>query len=194
MQDLKFLEGAAKEFLIAIGEDLDREGLLDTPKRMAKMWKEMFYGYDPKQKPKVTVFPNGKDGIVYDEMITDEGYFYSFCEHHSVTFFGNFFFGYIPGANVIGISKISRIVDYYAARLQVQERLVLDVVNDLDNILKPKGCGLVMKGRHLCKEMRGVKKRDTSTTTTALRGCFQNDIATRTEFLGRVQSENLRRY
>lgn len=187
MANSKALIQVAQSFLQAIGENPEREGLLETPLRMAKMWQEVFCGYDPAKKPKITIFPNGKDGIVYDEMIISEGYFYSHCEHHGATFFGSWFFGYIPNEYIMGASKIDRLVDYHAARLQVQERLVLNIIDDIVKSVCPSGCGLVMRGRHLCREMRGVKKTNTIFETTALRGSFKESKATRDEFLSRIQ-------
>lgn len=159
--------------LLAMGEDPEREGLLETPKRVAKMYKEIFRGYDESQKPEFTVFDNGKDGIKVDQMITDRGYFYSQCEHHMVPFFGDYYFAYIPNKKIIGLSKIARIVGYYSAKLQVQERLTTEIVDELEKALKPKGIALIMKGRHLCKEMRGVKIHEAEMTTSCLRGVFR---------------------
>ena len=115
--------------LIKIGEDPLREGLVGTPKRIAKMYGEIFRGYDPSRRPSITVFPNGKDGINYDQMITDRGKFYSHCEHHAVPFFGEYIFGYIPDKKIVGLSKVARLVDYYAAKLQIQERLVKEIAD-----------------------------------------------------------------
>ena len=167
-----------KQILIAMGENPDREGLKDTPLRVVKMWKEIFRGYDITQKPKVSVFRNGSDGLVYDQMILDEGTFYSHCEHHMVPFFGKYYFGYIPdkNSNIIGLSKVARLVDFHAAKLQIQERLVNDIVEDIWDVLcqnadAPLGMGLLMQGEHLCKTMRGVKKQG-KMTTIKLKGCF----------------------
>jgi GTP cyclohydrolase I len=172
-----------KLMLHAIGEDPFREGLKDTPERVVKMWKETYRGYDKEQKPKITVFPNNGDGINYDQMITDSGYFFSYCEHHMVPFFGTYYFGYIPGEKVLGLSKVARVVDYHSAKLQVQERLVKDIVDELESVLKPQAIGLVLKARHLCKEMRGVKKINGEMTTSDLRGKFRDEPETRAEFL-----------
>ncbi len=119
-----------RDLLEFVGEDPDRVGLQETPDRIVRMFKEMFRGYDPEQKPVITTFPNGQDGIVYDNMIVDHGNFYSVCEHHCRTFFGEYWFAYIPNnyGRILGLSKIARVVDYCAARMQVQERLVHDVV------------------------------------------------------------------
>ena len=170
-----------------IGEDPNREGLLETPKRVVKMWEEIFRGYDLTQKPKIQVFKNGSDGLVYDEMIIDTGKFYSHCEHHMVPFLGNYWFAYIPHpeGNIIGLSKVARIVDYNSAKLQIQERLVHDIVEDLWQALEnpePLGMALVMKAQHLCKTMRGVKKEG-QMTTSKLKGVFKTSPVARDEFM-----------
>lgn len=186
-----------KELLITnilhhIGEDPDRAGLKDTPKRVVKMWNEIFRGYDPAQKPKAVVFKNGADGLVYDQMIIDQGDFYSHCEHHMVPFFGNYWFAYLPDkdSNIIGLSKVARIVDYHSAKLQIQERLVHDIIENIwdelckDGAARPIGMGLVMVGEHLCKTMRGVKKKGTM-TTIKLKGAFLDNPVVKAEFLQR---------
>jgi len=177
--------------LTEIGENKNRDGLKDTPTRIAKMYNELFRGYDETQKPKITVFDNGSDRIIYDQMITDTGNFYSHCEHHGVPFIGKYWFGYIPNTEgkILGLSKVARIVDFHAAKFQIQERLVQDIVNDLWNALttkkiikpfdalyatEPLGMGLFIKATHLCKSMRGVKKEG-SMTTCCLKGNFHED-------------------
>ncbi len=170
-----------------IGDNPDRIGLKDTPKRVAKMYKEFFAGYDPSRMPNLTVFPNGQDGVQYDEMLRDQGYFFSFCEHHIVPFFGEYYFAYIPDKLILGASKIARLVDYYAGRLQIAERLTHDIAGHLEKILQPKGLILIMKARHLCKEMRGVKKWDSPYEAIAVRGCFlENKNNCKMEFLARL--------
>ena len=181
------LQGLIKNILREIGENPEREGLLDTPKRVAKMYQEIFKGYKEHEKPKITVFDNNNDGIEYDQMITDRGYFFSQCEHHMMPFFGDYYFAYIPGKKVIGLSKIARLVDYYSAKLQVQERLTIQIVDELEKVLKPKGIALIMKGRHLCKEMRGVKKHNAEMTTSEMRGVFKKDEKARAEFLNLIK-------
>lgn len=178
-----------------IGEDPTREGLIDTPKRVINMWREIFRGYDKRLAPEVRVFNNGADGVVYDQMINDTGNFYSWCEHHMVNFSGNYFFAYVPHKNgkLIGLSKVARVVDYFSAKLQIQERLTHEVVDYIWNGLcentkhKPLGIALVMEGEHLCKTMRGVKKKGTMRTTKLI-GNFKKDPATRNEFIGWVNS------
>jgi len=168
--------------LIATIEDAERPGLKDTPMRVAKMYEEIFRGYSA-EKPKITTFDNGQDGIITDQLITDTGDFYSHCEHHMVPFFGEYYFAYIPDQTIVGISKISRLVDWYSAKLQVQERLTQQIVDDLEETLKPLGIMLVMKGRHLCKEMRGTKKHNAPMITSYMTGIFKNDSDARNEFL-----------
>ncbi len=177
------------EQLKAIGENPEREGLKDTPLRVLKMWGELYRGYDLEQKPKVTVFNNNTDGLNYDQMIHDTGYFYSQCEHHMVPFFGTYHFAYIPNKKVLGLSKVARIVDYYAAKLQVQERLGKEILDELEKELKPQAIGLVLKARHLCKEMRGVKKINGEMITSDLRGKFRSEPETRAEFISFVNSK-----
>ena len=176
-----------------IGENPVREGLIDTPKRVAKMYKEIFRGYDEEQKPAVTIFDNGTDGISYDEMIVDTGDYYSHCEHHMVPFFGQYWFAYVPHpkGKILGLSKVARVVDYFAARLQVQERLTADIVTYLEEALlhekyPPLGIALIMKGEHLCKTMRGAKKKG-QMTTSVLRGVFKEQAQTRQEFLALIK-------
>lgn len=174
-----------------IGEDPNRPGLIGTPDRVVRMWKEIFRGYDPKKKPGITTFRNDFDGLVYDQMIIDSGKFYSYCEHHMVPFFGKYWFGYIPSFDgaIVGLSKVARLVDYHSARLQIQERLVYDIVEDIWNILSkdnppPLGMGLVMEAEHLCKTMRGVKKKG-KMTTIKLKGAFLDNANVKSEFLQR---------
>jgi GTP cyclohydrolase I len=191
-KDITKAEALVREQLIFIGENPDREGLVDTPKRVVKMWSELFVGYDSSQHPKVSVFKNGSDGLVYDQMIIDEGSYYSFCEHHIIPFFGQYWFGYIPDpkGNIIGLSKVARIVDYHSSKLQIQERLVNDIIEDIytelckDGTARPIGMGMVMTGEHLCKTMRGVKKKG-KMTTIKLKHAFLDNPVVKSEFLQR---------
>lgn len=177
-----------RELLEYIGENPDREGLKDTPDRMLRMFKEMFRGYVPSEQPQITTFPNGQDGIIYDNMVVDNGTFYSVCEHHCRTFFGEYWFAYIPNpkGRILGLSKIARVVDYCSARLQVQERLTYDIVTMLTEALgkenPPRGMALMMKGRHMCKESRGARKGGMM-TSTYLTGAFRKSAQVRNEFL-----------
>ena len=188
------IEDHIRRMLEYIGEDPNREGLIGTPDRIVRMWKEIFRGYDPLQKPKITTFDNGKDGIVYDNMVIDQGDFHSNCEHHCVWFWGKYWFAYIPNpkGKILGISKIGRVVDYCSARLQIQERLVHDVVDMLKDALgseyPPLGIALVMKGHHSCKEFRGAKKKGIM-TSSYLEGAFKNDPQVRAEFMNLVNGD-----
>lgn len=187
------MEQLLRQIFKHIGEDPERTGLQDTPDRIVRMWKEIFRGYDPAQKPKITVFQNGEDGITYDNMVVDEGDYYSVCEHHMMPFFGHYWFAYIPHpqGKVLGISKIARVIDYCSARMQVQERLTHDVVEMLSEALgtenPPLGMALVMKGHHLCKEMRGARKKGIM-TTSVLTGAFKEEDALRAEFMNMVHN------
>jgi GTP cyclohydrolase I len=183
------IETHIRAIIDLIGEDINREGLLDTPKRVARMYEEIFRGYDKFKLPKVTSFNNGSDGITYDEMIVDEGDFYSMCEHHMMPFFGKYYFAYIPNpkGKILGLSKVARVVDFFSAKLQIQERLVKEVVDYIWNELskdgiEPLGMALLIRGEHLCKTMRGVKKKGIM-TSTELRGVLKTDSKAREEFL-----------
>lgn len=183
-----------RELLEYIGDDPDRVGLQQTPDRMLRMFKEIFRGYEQSEKPLITTFPNGQDGIVYDNMVVDSGPFYSICEHHCRTFFGEYWFAYLPNpkGRILGLSKIGRAVDYCSSRLQVQERLVQDVVTMLTGALgpdnPPRGMALMMRGRHLCKESRGVRKTGVM-TSTYLTGAFRNSAEVRAEFLSYISKQ-----
>lgn len=171
-----------------IGENTQREGLLDTPKRVAKMYKELFKGYNESEKPQITVFNNNADGIHYDQMIIDNGTFYSQCEHHMVPFFGEYHFGYIPDKKLIGLSKVARIIDWYSSKLQIQERLTKEIVDCIEEELKPRGIILILKARHLCKEMRGVKQVNGKMITSEVRGIFADSKSgAREEFLSLIK-------
>lgn len=174
------IEKHIKALLSLIGDNAEREGLKSTPDRVARMFAEIYRGYDPAQKPKITTFQNGADGLVYNSMVIDEGTFYSMCEHHMMPFFGKYCFAYIPNPNgkILGISKVGRVVDYCAARLQIQERLGRDVVEMLTEALgkknPPLGMAIIMKGEHLCKTMRGVKKKGVM-VSSFYTGVFETD-------------------
>lgn len=163
--DAKDIECAIRTIISHIGDNPDREGLQGTPDRVIRMWKEIFRGYDEAQIPKITTFANGTDGISCTGVVADSGTYYSMCEHHMMPFFGKYWFAYIPNpkGRILGISKIGRVVDYCAARLQVQERLAQDIVSMIVDALgeeyPPLAAGIIMEGEHLCKTMRGVKKQ-----------------------------------
>ena len=178
----KDIECALKTILAYIGEDPEREGLKETPDRIIRMWKEIFRGYDESQRPKITTFSNDMHST---DIVFDTGDYYSMCEHHMLPFFGKYYFAYIPQENgrILGISKVARVVGYCAARLQLQERLARDIIEMLTNALdgKVQGMAIVMKGKHLCKTMRGVRN-DGMMTVAHLSGVFKTDPDTRAEF------------
>lgn len=178
----KDIECAIRMLLIAIGEDPDREGLVGTPDRIARMYAEIFRGYDPSQKPKITTFANDMEST---DIVFDTGDYYSMCEHHMMPFFGKYYFAYIPkkDGRILGISKIARVVNYCSAKLQLQERLARDVVKMLTDALdgQVEGMAIVMRGTHLCKTMRGVKSNG-AMTVSHLSGVFQEDAQARSEF------------
>lgn len=174
-----------------IGENPNRAGLIDTPKRVAKMYREFFCGYDKAKKPRIMTVDNGEDGVHYDQMLIDQGYFFSFCEHHIIPFFGQYYYGYIPDKKILGASKIGRIIDYYAGKLQIAERLVNEVVNEFEEAVHPIGQVLVMNARHLCKEMRGLKKWNSPFEAIAVRGTFaSNTNGCKDEFMARINKGN----
>lgn len=184
-----------REILDNIEEDINRDGLKDTPKRIAKMYREIFKGLID-VPPRITTFNNGSDGLVYDEMITDEGDFYSMCEHHFMPIInGKYIFAYIPHpkGKILGLSKVARVVDYFSAKPQIQERLTHEIVEYIWNELQtedgchsPLGMALYMEAEHLCKTMRGAKKKG-SMTTKILKGRFKEDSKTREEFLNLIK-------
>lgn len=188
-------EQHVRELLEYVGENPDREGLKGTPERIVRMWGELFRGYDPAQKPKITIFDNGTDGLQCDQMVTDTGDFSSMCEHHVLPFMGKYYFAYIPHpkGKILGLSKIARVVDYCAARMQIQERLVHDVVNMIEDALTkdcefaPLGIACVMKAHHTCKEIRGAKKKGIM-SSSCLTGLFKTDAAVRSEFMNLINN------
>ena len=180
------IEAHVRGILIELGEDPDREGLLDTPKRVAKMYCEVFAGYqeDPKEILKTTFSDDKHEELIMVGPIQ----FFSHCEHHMVPFHGQAWIGYIPdGGRVVGISKLARLLDVYARRLQIQERLTDQVANDILEVLQPKGVAVIIRAEHMCMSMRGVKKPGTRTTTSAMRGVFLKEADARAEFLSLVQ-------
>ena len=161
--------------------DLGDPNFVETPERVAKMYLEMFHGLREGAEPKVTTFPN--EGDYHHMVIEKEIPFYSMCAHHFVPFYGHAHIAYIPGSSIVGLSKLPRILEFYAKRPQLQERLTEQVAEFLWGNLEPQGVMVVIEARHLCVEMRGVKKAGALTTTSALRGCFA-DRKVREEFLG----------
>jgi len=180
--DLDALEHHAAMLLHCVGENPAREGLQDTPRRVAKAWAEWTQGYRVDVASLFTSFKDG--GEDYNEMVIVRDIpFYSHCEHHLAPFFGVAHVGYIPDGRVVGLSKLSRVVDAYAHRLQVQERLTRQVADALVEHLKPLGVGVVIKARHLCMESRGICKQGHHTVTSALHGAMRDEPETRAEFL-----------
>lgn len=174
------IEKHIEAILKAIGEDPSREGLIETPKRVARSYEKLFSGYYKDPADVVTVFENES----YDEMVIARDIeFYSFCEHHMIPFFGRAHVGYIPNDKIIGVSKIPRILEIFARRLQNQERLTSQVADSLMELLKPKGVGVVIEAQHLCMMARGVEKQNSMMVTSTVRGLFKKNLNTRSEFL-----------
>jgi GTP cyclohydrolase IA len=175
---------AIRQLLLAVGEDPTRQGLRDTPDRVARMYVELLDGYwvDPVELVNDAVFEE-----TYDEMvIVRDIEFYSLCEHHMLPFLGHAHVAYFPRGKVIGLSKLPRIVDMFSRRLQVQERMTRQIAEFIDELLNPYGVAVVVEGLHLCATMRGVKKHDARMTTSAMLGAFRKNIATRQEFLENI--------
>ncbi len=178
--DTKRIEAAVLEILAAVGEDPTRDGLLMTPGRVARMYEELFTGFDenPADHLEITFAAD------HDEMVMVRDIpFASLCEHHMVPFMGRAHVAYIPGTDgrITGLSKLARLVDGYAKRLQVQERMTSQIADAIEKALDPKGVLVVVDAEHLCMSMRGVKKSGTSTITSAVRGLFRSDTSTRFE-------------
>ena len=177
---MKNIEQDVRNILLAMGEDPTREGLVDTPKRVAKSYEFLTRGYRQSLEEVVNgaLFEAESDDMVIVRNIE----FFSLCEHHMLPFFGKCHVGYIPGKKIIGVSKIARIVDMFARRLQVQERLTKEISHALMDILDAEGVGVVMDAQHLCMQMRGVEKQNSVMTTSSMLGSFRRELATRNEF------------
>lgn len=175
---------AVEDLLRALGEDPSRAGLLRTPERVARMYGELLAGYtvDPVTLVNDALFEENYDAMIVVRDIE----FFSLCEHHLLPFMGRAHVAYLPKGRVIGLSKIPRIVDMFARRLQVQERMTRQIAEFVDQTLQPRGVAVVVEGLHLCATMRGVKKRDARMTTSAMLGAFRNSLATRQEFLANI--------
>lgn len=174
------IEKLIHELIVAVGEDPSREGLKNTPKRVARSFDKIFGGYEKDPHDFLTQF----DGENYDEMIICKDIdFYSTCEHHLQPFIGKIHIGYIPDKKIIGISKLPRIVEIYARRMQNQERLTVQIADAVDELLSPKGFGIVVEAQHLCMRARGVEKQNVIMTTSSFRGLFKKNQKTRYEFL-----------
>ena len=176
-----------KKLLIEIGEDPDREGLLNTPLRVAKAWDFLSKGYSQDINE---IINNAIFEEEYDQMVVVKDIeFYSMCEHHLLPFFGVAHIAYIPNGKIIGLSKIPRILDMFARRLQVQERMTQEVAGMLQSKLNPRGVAVIIEAQHMCMQMRGVEKRKSYMSTSAMLGIFREDNKTRKEFLDIVKLE-----
>ncbi len=180
------IEEAVRTLLSNIGEDPDRDGLQRTPERVARMFDELTAGYstDP-----VRLINDAMFDVEYDEMVIVKDIdFYSLCEHHLLPFLGKVHVAYIPNGKVVGLSKIPRIVDMFARRLQVQERMTAQIADFIEEALQPQGVAVVVEGTHLCMAMRGVKKANATMTTSAMRGSFKENSKTRAEFMEHINN------
>lgn len=178
------IEYHVQQILELIGEDTEREGLLETPARVARMYKEIFAGYE--------VDPRDVLGVTFDEhheelVIVKDIVYYSQCEHHMAPFFGKVHIGYVPSGKIAGLSKLARLVEAVTRRLQVQERITSQIADIMVEVLQPKGVMVVVEGEHLCMCARGVKKPGSKTISSAVRGTFQSDPAQRAEFLSLIK-------
>ena len=178
------IQEAVSHILQAVGENPDRDGLKRTPERVARMYAELLSGYhtDPNEVVNDAIFE-----VKYDEMvIVRDVEFYSLCEHHLLPFMGRVHVAYIPDGKVLGLSKIPRIVDLFARRLQVQERMTRQIADLIHDLLHPQGVAVVVEALHLCMMMRGVQKHNARMTTSAMHGAFRSNLATRQEFLDNI--------
>ncbi len=187
----KEFEEAVKTILKIMGEDVQREGLVDTPKRVYKAYKYFTQGYkqDPKEVLNQALFESSNNEMV----IVRDIEFYSLCEHHLLPIIGRAHVAYIPNGKVVGLSKIPRLIEVYARRLQIQEQLTEQIADAINNVVQPKGVGVVLQARHMCMEMRGVQKAYSSTITSALRGIFLKD-KTRKEFFDIINTPQTNRF
>lgn len=179
------MENIIRQLLEKLGENPDREGLARTPERVKKSYEFLTEGYhqDPKKLIENAVFSDKCEEMVLVKDIV----LYSLCEHHLLPFFGHAHVGYIPDGKIVGISKIARMVDIFARRLQVQERMTNQIADTLMDVLQPKGVAVVIEAEHLCMQMRGVQKRGTSIITSAMHGAFRKRPETRAEFMNLIK-------
>lgn len=178
------IETAVTILLDAIGEDISREGLQDTPSRVARMYEEVFAGYAecPEEILSCTFEENHQEMVLVKDI-----QFYSYCEHHMVPFYGRVHIAYIPQGKVVGISKLARLVECYAKRLQIQERMTSSIADDLVAFLGTYGAAVIIEAEHLCMSMRGVRKPGTKTVTSAMRGFFKEDGTARAELMSLIR-------
>ena len=182
------VEDAIRTILTWIGEDPSREGLSETPARVARAYKSYFAGYD--QNPEEYLRKTFEETAGYDEMVLLRNIpFQSHCEHHMAPIIGRAWVGYVPRSRVVGISKLARVVEAYASRLQIQERMTAEITNIIDEVLQPQGVAVVIKAAHHCISSRGVKKHGVDLTTSRMLGCFRNDPMSRQEFLAMVNAD-----
>jgi len=184
--DQNAIAEAVAKIIVAIGEDPQRDGLLDTPRRVAEMYQELFSGLhqDPRDELKVGYELGHRELVLLKDIN-----FYSMCEHHMLPFFGVVHIGYIPNEDgrVVGISKLARVVECISRRPQIQERMATQIADAINDALKPSGVAVVVQAEHLCMVMRGIKKPDSSVITSALRGIFRKQAAARAEFFSLIQ-------
>ncbi len=185
-------ENAVKTMMLHVGENPTREGLLDTPKRVRKAYEFIYGGYkeDPQEILKKALFTSSNDEMVLIKDIE----FYSTCEHHLLPIIGQVHVAYIPDGKVVGLSKIPRVVNVFARRMQIQEQLTEQIADAIMDTINPKGVAVVVQARHMCMEMRGVEKINSTTTSSALRGLFKKDEKTRAEFFSLINSPSGTRY
>ena len=183
--DLKRIEKASREILEAVGEDARREGLVDTPMRVAKSFAELTKGY---QQDVDAIINGALFDVDYDEMVVVKDIsFFSLCEHHLLPFFGTATVAYIPNKRIVGLSKIPKIVNVFARRLQVQERMTNEIAHTLRDVLDPMGVAVVIEAEHMCMQMRGVQKSGSTMLTSAMLGAFRKDARTREEFMNLIR-------
>ncbi len=188
--DKERIEKAVLEIILAIGEDPNREGLRDTPRRIAEMYEELFEGL---QQDPMEVLRVGFEEEEHQEMIILRDIpFYSMCEHHFLPFHGVAHIGYIPEKKIVGISKLARVVEILARRPQLQERLTSQIADTIMEALQPKGVGVIIEAEHLCMTARGIKKPGSIVVTSANRGIFRSKLATRQEFLSLIRNARRR--
>ena len=184
-----FTEHDWRRFLASIGEDPDRPGLLDTPARVAKAWMAWTAGYRQEPADVLKTFEDGAEE--YNELIVVRNIpVYSHCEHHLAPFFGKATVGYMPNGKIVGLSKLTRLVECFSRRLQVQERMTIQIANALMETLEPKAVGVVVRCRHLCMESRGIRTAGEETVTSAMLGELQPNLAMRTEFLDLAREDS----